>query len=95
MIETVVRVLNGEEVLPSTTTPTRKKARTPEAGGTCIRCGAAIAFNPERPYCRTCYREWRADSGGEPVRESHCHRCGKQHRTTIHKPLCYACFKRG
>ena len=26
--------------------------------GYCIRCGAKIPFDPERPYCRSCFGVW-------------------------------------
>lgn len=59
--------------------------------GVCIRCGDDLALNPERPFCRACYREWAKEDA--PGKETFCHRCGKETRTSLEKPVCYPCFK--
>lgn len=47
------------------------------AQGYCIRTGAEIPFNPERPYCYQAYKTW-AQFGNEDYPERYCHRTGRQ-----------------
>ena len=65
---------------------TAKKA----GDGFCIRCQAALPANPEKPYCRRCYRNWKRYEN-ETYGENYCHICGNEHTTTLLKPLCVAC----
>lgn len=60
--------------------------------GFCIRCGVRIAYDPEKPYCGSCYHKWAA-FGNPFYIESFCHRCGKPEVTAMDKPLCYSCFQ--
>jgi len=62
-------------------------------GGFCVRCKAAIALNPEAPFCPSCYRVWAKykDDGFE---EKFCHQCGQTASTSMGKPLCSSCFRR-
>lgn len=54
----------------------RRYYRTPQ-WGYCIRCRDKIVFNPNRPYCLTCYNDWLSlDGGNKSIKERFCHRCG-------------------
>lgn len=59
--------------------------------GTCIRCGIDIEFDPDRPFCGKCYREW-AKYENEDYKENYCHDCGEKAKTSYAKPLCYDCY---
>lgn len=63
-----------------------------DEAGACIRCGADIEYDPERPMCSTCYREW-AKWSNEDYEESYCHSCGEEHATSFAKPLCRPCWR--
>ena len=59
--------------------------------GHCIRCDAAIPFDPERPFCADCYKSW-AKYANPDYEEAQCHRCGKAGKTSAAKPLCRPCW---
>lgn len=59
--------------------------------GHCIRCSAEIRYNPENPYCKSCYLVWSSFYNFDYV-ENVCHRCGEDEATTMVKPQCYDCF---
>ena len=61
--------------------------------GFCIRCKAALAANPEQPYCKTCYTAWEK-YGNKSHKERCCHTCGRGFRATLLKPLCLDCYKK-
>ncbi len=61
--------------------------------GYCIRCGASICYNLEKPYCPDCFSEWR-DWENPDYEESCCHTCGKRARTTMNKPQCRSCYNK-
>ena len=60
--------------------------------GFCIRCSTSIDLDPEKPYCGQHYRVW-ARYGDETYGEKFCHRCGKEHATSMAKPLCLPCYR--
>ena len=62
--------------------------------GYCIRCQTSVTLDPEKPYCDQHYRTW-SRYGDKTYEEKFCHRCGKEHSTSMAKPLCLPCFKRG
>jgi phosphatidylserine/phosphatidylglycerophosphate/cardiolipin synthase-like enzyme len=62
--------------------------------GHCIRCGNAIKLDAAKPYCPKCYESW-ALYENEGYKEKFCHVCGKEEATTILKPVCRTCFKKG
>lgn len=66
-----------------TTLPTR---------GYCIRCGHRLKYNPNYPFCESCYSTW-AFWGNEDFIENQCHGCGEYTETSMAKPLCIDCFK--
>ncbi len=64
-----------------------------KTNGFCIRCGADIKQNPEKPLCLTCFKSWEKYSNPE-YEEKFCHACGKQYTGTVEKPVCYSCYKK-
>lgn len=61
-----------------------------EEVGFCIRCGVEIPFNPEKPFCLKCYRQYKNEE--EQYWEEYCHSCGKKKRKIeFENPLCRAC----
>ncbi|POY34705.1 hypothetical protein C3K47_18905 [Solitalea longa] len=69
-----------------------KPAYQQSSGGSCIRCGTNIQYNPSAPYCKLCYNTW-AQFGNPEYQESHCHGCGKQERTSMLYPECNKCYR--
>jgi hypothetical protein len=72
-------------------TPVKKS--TIGTSGVCIRCGAKIKFNQDRPLCDTCYQSW-ARHNNPDYAEKYCHICGKESEQTYAKPVCYSCYKK-
>ena len=71
---------------------TARKAAAASATSYCIRCGAGILFNPEKPLCAKDYRSWsRYNDPDYP--ENNCHSCGEKHDTSVAKPLCRRCWR--
>ncbi|MGD0318951.1 MAG: restriction endonuclease [Nitrososphaerales archaeon] len=64
-----------------------------QQGGTCIRCGKGVPFNPNKPFCIDCYRVWAEFKNAE-YSEKYCHSCGKRTETSFAKPLCMTCWRR-
>ena len=58
--------------------------------GFCIRCKADLPTNPLRPYCSRHYASWKRYRN-EEYEEKYCHTCGKEHTTTMSRPVCIAC----
>ena len=72
--------------------PLRPAPATPKTGF-CIRCKADIPANPTRPYCQRCFTSWNRYKN-EEYEEKHCHTCGNEHKATLLKPLCSACYRK-
>ena len=70
----------------------RKTTRPPNAGF-CIRCKTDLSANPTQPYCKRCYASWKRYEN-KTYEENHCHTCGKEHKTTLLKPSCSACYSK-
>ena len=70
-----------------------RQATAKPAGGFCIRCKTDLPSNPKQPYCSRCFASWRGYSNAE-YEEKHCHTCGKEHGTSMEKPVCIACFRK-
>ena len=68
------------------------KTALPEPGF-CLRCASEIPFDPGRPYCKSDYRSW-ARFKKEEYEEKHCHACGKEHGTSMAKPVCLSCYRK-
>jgi len=59
--------------------------------GYCVRCGTAIPYDLEKPFCHGCFLKW--DEWGDPYYEEHyCHTCGKTAPTSRAKPECHSCY---
>ena len=58
----------------------------------CIRCGATIDYNPEKPYCPKCFASW-ARFNNPDYKEKFCHKCGAKYATTKTRPVCDDCYK--
>ncbi len=81
----------------TTTAVSKVESRAPKenyklklpSDGHCICCEKTIPFDPEKPLCKSCWREFdEFVDGGE-----YCHCCGKETSTDMDKPLCYKCYK--
>lgn len=58
--------------------------------GFCIHCKTDIGADPQKPYC---YADWKR-YGNDNRKEKHCHTCGKEHGTSMKRPLCLACYRK-
>ena len=61
--------------------------------GFCIRCREVIALDPKKPYCKAHYRSWNRYKNYSYV-EKHCHRCSKERKSTMSKPVCRRCRRK-
>jgi hypothetical protein len=78
---------------PKVSAPSHSQNRASvQEGGHCIRCGANIPKDLDRPYCLTHFKSWAIYSNPN-YEEKHCHLCGGEAKTTMVKPKCYVCFK--
>ncbi|MBT5530907.1 MAG: phosphatidylserine/phosphatidylglycerophosphate/cardiolipin synthase family protein [Cytophagia bacterium] len=77
---------------PSRKTKSSKRS-TQSGSGHCIRCASAIRYNIKKPYCREHYNSWSKYSNPD-YEEIMCHSCGKTHKTSMAKPVCYTCYKK-
>lgn len=59
--------------------------------GYCIRCETRINLNPEKPYCIDCYNVWVQYENWDYI-ENVCHKCGKEHDTSMSYPLDQKCY---
>ncbi len=71
---------------------TRKALEMPTEGF-CIRCRIYVPVAPTKPYCSKDYRTWKRFENVD-YGEEYCHTCGKEHESTMHKPLCFTCYKK-
>ena len=74
--------------------PAAKPDQRDNPTGYCIRCRDPLPLDPEKPYCNQHYRIW-ALYGDKTFEEKFCHKCGKERTTSMAKPLCLECFRRG
>ncbi|WP_457559603.1 hypothetical protein [Candidatus Harpocratesius sp.] len=56
----------------------------------CIRCGYAISYDPEDPFCFDCGLIWEKYHN-KYYKERYCHRCGRRWRTSKIHPFCEKC----
>lgn len=69
--------------------------KTNKEKGFCIRCGKEIKLNPEVPYCKDCYNDWKKYKDKEyEEKKGVCHICGKSNKSSLMKPICYSCYKK-
>ena len=57
-----------------------------------IRFREGIPYNSEHPLCSKDFRTWNKYQDSD-YPEKHCHRCGKERKTSFAKPLCAPCYK--
>ena len=89
-----VRKLAGrsEAHLPQRNTP-KAVAHVSNTTGHCIRCGeAGIDYNLDEPLCSRCLQRWNLYQNRD-YPEKHCHRCGKEVKTSFAMPRCTPCYK--
>jgi len=86
--------LSVEKVKPQEDRPAEPQTSQPatNAGGYCLRCGTAISFNPQAPYCLEHYKSWRRYENRD-YQEKHCHICGKEHTSSMNRPVCLDWYK--
>ena len=72
-----------------------KAKGAPPAAGHCIRCGAGVDYDPKRPYCPACFRQW-ARFKNPAYGDDRCHGCGGEDAKafSLEKPECRRCYKR-
>ena len=79
---------------PSAKATREKKGRaTTKKAGFCIRCKTDLPVKPTEPYCKRCYASWKRFEN-KTYEEKHCHTCGKEHKATLLKPSCSACYSK-
>lgn len=78
---------------PAARPPKAEPKQTPLPGW-CIRCREEIPYDRKEPLCPKCFRNWNRFKDPDYV-EKHCHRCGKEWKTSFAKPLCTSCYKAG
>ena len=94
---TVARVSDTE--IDNEQPPRREAQRKPRTvqevptAGFCIRCKSEIPANPDKPYCDRCYWSWNRWKNPD-YQEKYCHICGREHETTLAKPLCRDCWQK-
>ena len=98
--EEAIRLLDWSEESPAAGKVARKRSRRGARQVTakpskrlCIRCKTDLPANPKHPYCSRCYAIWSRYSNAE-YEEKHCHTCGKEHGTSMKRPLCLACYRK-
>ncbi len=89
-----VGILKPEEPQEPVAQPMPTKPTTAQQHfGYCIRCGKEIEYTYGDPkpryYCKDCWREWYRNGSNPKQKEYYCHRCGKQHRSSVEKPICW------
>lgn len=73
--------------------PKQTQKSSSQSSGYCIRCGAEIPLNPNKPLCMKCYSIWAKHSDPK-YQENCCHVCGKESKQSVEKPVCYSCYKK-
>ncbi len=51
-----------------------------------------MKLDPAHPLCKECYSKWKRYENGD-YEEKFCHMCGKSHKSSVNKPVCYDCYK--
>ena len=89
----LIRISDEIKVSVEKITPKEELNNKNSKNGFCIRCGADIKLNQEKPLCIDCYNEWKKYSN-EEYEEKFCHSCGTKHVASMKKPFCLKCFKK-
>ena len=73
-----------------------KGEKRSKPAGHCIRCGTGMDYDPKKPYCGRCFRQWLRFKN-PTYSDGRCHGCGKEETKafSLEKPECYACYKSG
>ncbi len=82
-----------KEIKITPTSIKNQQVNISNGNGFCIRCGANIKVNLEKPLCFNCYKSWEEYSNRD-YKENFCHICGKESDTSYGKPICYNCYKK-
>lgn len=59
--------------------------------GFCIRCGTTILYDPDKPFCYSCFIEWDSQGGNPYYKHQYCHQCRSNVTSSYEKPLCSQC----
>ncbi len=108
MKEAVDRIYRSSQDIALSVQKVAKEEKKPEAPkaaakpvakknadeGHCIRCNATLPHDPEHPYCRDCYGDWKKEGKDSLSPEKFCHWCGKPNKSTLEKPVDYECYKK-
>jgi len=78
----------------SSTVKSPKTTYSKSSSGFCIKCKTPIKNNPKVPYCSICYKIWKQYEK-KTYEEKYCHSCGKSNKSSMAKPICYTCYKKG
>ena len=90
----VATEIDGEDSVATKTRRQPKPAVGIPTTGFCIRCRRDdLPAKPTHPYCGSCFWSWNRYKN-KKHEEKHCHICGIEHKATLLKPLCWACFPR-
>lgn len=62
----------------------------------CIQCKKVSkpTFPKRRPYCPSCFREWKDSSEDITREEKYCHLCGNEHSASMRWHACGTCIKK-
>ena len=82
----------AERILELSDEPKEEPGTLPEMGF-CLRCAEKVPFSLERPYCDKHYSSWTKFKNKD-YEENYCHACGKDHKTSMAKPLCLKCYRK-
>jgi len=59
----------------------------------CIRCRTTLNYiDLTKPYCKDCFYNWSAYENPF-YKESFCLLCGKEHPSSMDKPVCRPCYR--
>ncbi len=85
VVQQLVDLVRADEVLSA-------PEPAAQTEGYCLRCKAAVALNPEAPYCRDCYKSWSKWKNADYT-EKYCHRCGSEAESSLSRPECRPCYR--
>ena len=87
-------IVPGLRLIGGTQSKTKKREpkKKSHSKGYCIRCKDDIPYNARKPYCSNHFKSW-AKYENPDYPEKYCHSCGESNKSSIARPVCYACFK--
>jgi hypothetical protein len=83
--------VNTQEKPPLSNNQQQKPALSIQKGY-CIRCGAEVPYNPEIPFCASCFAQW-SNYANFNYLEKFCHLCGRATTTSALMPRCSLCYE--